>query len=436
MMKKKTVFFFLALAGWLVYGEIPLKEAIEQGIAMNAACRDQAWEVRSLENEQKIAALKKWFNLGLSASYLYKSEQMEIVIPPVSIGPGAVMPGSRLKAGAKDNYDLKLQVSQPLFFGNILSNTDRLQAVKTAGQREILLLAKIQAAAGIKRSYFQYRLYEGQMDSLQALKKRLDLHLQKLRAYFKEELITKSDLLETEARLKEQELNLEELGDQMARERIHFRSLCGLDIADIEKHYTAETIGLAEALAYFKAHHPLLHSLDQQLEALRLQEKIVNGGYLPHLAGFAEVHYGKPGIDFFANEWSAYFQGGISLDWKLFNWNKRKYETEIVRFAAEKVKNGQQDFIKENEKLLSQLYETRETYKRKLAVVKDLVDIAGQDIALKAKLLEEQQLANIDYLGALTQGERYTSMQNTILMQLELLQVNIDQIIGRFAEDR
>jgi len=169
--------------------------------------------------------------------------------------------------------------------------------------------------------------------------------------------------------------------------------------------------------------------------SLRKGDEVLSFNGSP-VAGFAELHYGKPGIDFFANEWSAYFQGGISLDWKLFNWNKRKYETEIVRFAAEKVKNGQQDFIKENEKLLSQLYETRETYKRKLATVKELVDIAGQDIALKARLLEEQQLANIDYLGALTQGERYTSMQNTILMQLELLQVNIDQIIGRFAEDR
>lgn len=436
MMKKKTVFFFLALVGWLAYGEIPLKEAIKQGIALNATCRDQEWEVRSLETAQKIAALKKWFNLGLSASYLYKSEQMEIVIPPINAGPGIVTPGNRLVAGAKDNYDLKLQVSQPLFTGHILSNTDRLQAIKTVAQGDLLLSSKIQATADIKRSYFQYRLYRGQLDSLEALQERLNLHLQKMRAYFKEELIKKSDLLETEARFKEQQLNLEELGDQITRERIHFRDLCGLDIADIEKDYTGETIELPAALAYFKAHHPLLHFFDRRLEALRLQEKIVNGGYLPQVAGFAELHYGKPGIDFFANEWSAYFQGGISLDWKLFDWNKRKYETEIIRFGGEKIKNERQDFIKKNEKLLSQLYETREAGRRKLAIVKELVDIAGQDIALKEKLLDEQQIANIDYLEALTQGERYTSMQNTILMQLELIQVNIDHIIGRLEEDR
>ena len=46
---------------------------------------------------------------------------------------------------------------------------------------------------------------------LQVLIKQLQLHHGKLQHYFREELIRKSDLLETETKIREQEMNLRDL---------------------------------------------------------------------------------------------------------------------------------------------------------------------------------------------------------------------------------
>jgi len=399
---------------------VSMEDAIQKGLERAGAYRNLALEEKSLELEKRTAQMKKFFSLDAAGSYLFRSEQMEITFP-----------GMSLKAGAKHNYDLNFSLKQPLFTGNILSNAVKLSELELAVAQNRALLEKIDIAAEIKSSYFNYRLLRDKKNSLETLIRQLDLHLRKLEDFYREELIRKTDLLETRRKLREQELNVEDLNQLIGAEGIRFERLCGLDIGIVDAGYVENVDNYEGALAAFKSSHPLLKTLDRNLAMLFTRGKMVKGEYLPQAAGFAEVHYGRPGVDFFKNRWQLYFQGGVNFSFKLFDWDKKKRELLVLDYAGEKVKNQRDDFILEGEKLLKQLFAGKGSLERKIDILDDLVQTAAEDVGLKADLYREQQVSNIDYLDALTTKERYESMKKESMMQLELVKVSINRVIGK-----
>jgi outer membrane protein TolC len=170
------------------------------------------------------------------------------------------------------------------------------------------------------------------------------------------------------------------------------------------------------------------------MAALELKKKIRQGEALPRISAFSEIHYGKPGIDFFKNQWSLYFQAGISVDFTLFQWSKKKRDITIISNQLKKLANQKAEWIKRGKTSLAQLYETLATLSRKLELINQLADITHRDIQLKEKLLQEQQLSNLDYLAALTGNQKNLFQANDIIAQKELIKVYINKAIGISAE--
>ncbi len=431
-----TILLFPAIsAAQQAAGPVSLEEAVRAGIAMDLETKNYLLDTHSRAAAEAGARSAKGFSLDWSALYLYKSEQMEIVMPDMTPAPGVVIPGSRMTAGAKHNTDIKLALSQPLYTGGALSGAVKLQNLQGSIAGNLLLLSKIQAAAEIKTSYFTYRLLKSRLASLDVLLKQLELHQQRLQDFFREDLVRKSDLLETAAKIHEQTLNRRDLEQQLEQEKINFKALCGYDITAIEENYLETDMEFEQAQDYFNMHHPVLKSFAKRFSALGVNEELVKAKYLPHLGAFAEIHYGKPGIDFFANQWSFYFQGGFSIDMKLFDWNKKKQDLKVLNYELEKLENEKLDFVNGVNKGLQQLFTAKKSVLEKLSTLEQLVQIATEDSELKEQLLKEEQIANIDYLAALTQKERYISMRNTLKIQCELIKVNINLLSGKFETE-
>jgi outer membrane protein TolC len=408
---------------FLSFSEIPLHQAVIQGIQKNVEFKNHLLQNKNLLLTKQNTLAKNRFSINSSASYRFQSEQMDIMFP-----------GTSMTVGTKHNFDFKVALYQPIYTGGVLQNMVRLDLIKSAIEKNQTFLSKIMAAAAVKGSYFNYRLMTSQLNSLNLLIKELKLHYKKQRDYYREELIKKSDLLETEAKLQEQILISEDLKLSIQKEKINFKSLCNYNLEEIEKNYSEAIHNLTDSLAYFKAFHPIVESLDEKIRMLALKEKTIKGEYHPQIGGFAEVHYGKPGIDMFANQWSFYFQGGINVSYKIFNWNKKKRDIQIVHYEMEKLKNNKADFIRNVEMTLEQLFSAVQSSQSKLATINQLIEIANEDVKLKKNLFLEQQISNIDFLSSLTKKQRYISKKHTILAQMELVRLRINQAIGRIEE--
>ena len=433
-MKPTLMVSIILCSGFHLCSSITLQQAIQQGIKNNFQCQNQVLQEKIQLIRQQSARLNRLFTITAGGSYLYRSQEMEIILPDVQAAPGMVIPGKRIQAGTKHNFDLKISLYQPLYTGNILSNLTRLEAINMKQEKNQTLLTKIETAAAIKISYYNYRSYLNKELAYQSMVKQLKLHRQKLANLFKEELITESSVLETEAKIQEWKLKLADLHLLKQQEKISFRKLCDLDIETISHHAQEHITDMMKSFAFFKQNHPMVSSLTQKMAALEYQKKIKRGETRPQVGGFSELHYGKPGIDFFKDQWSLYFQAGITIDLKLFQWNRSKRDITILDHQMAQLANQKKDVIKRGKTNLDQLFERLATLDEKMKMMQDLSAITRRDIQLKEQLLMEQQLSNLDYLAALTRNEQLVSQLNDLKVQQELVKVLINKTIGRYSE--
>lgn len=415
--------------------KIPLTTAIQEGLKKDYGYRNAALDLERASLQQQFSGKNKLFRIDFDANYFYKSETMVIDFPSVDV-PGLItIPGRKIEAGVHHNYDLKLSLTQPIFTGGILTNRVKLDEVRQAIALNQKILQKNEIAGLIKSSYFQYHLLSRHKQSLLILEKTLNIHRQRLQDLFNENLVRKSDLLETLSKIEEIKARVTDNEQAVEKERIYFHKLCGYYPEQIDAAYTEEFIPFDEAFSYFKQHHPVLKTLEHQSILLSLQRKIASGKYLPHLSTFAEFHYGRPGIDFFEKKWSLYFQGGIVLTIPVFDWNRLRTQKTLLDYEAQKLTNQKNKFLKDASASLTTLYSSIEKLEDKKAHINQLLEYSKEDATLKEALYSEQQVPNVDYLAALFAREKNALLLQEIDIQIESLRVRINTLIGKSKEE-
>lgn len=431
---KKYCLIVLLLGVLPLSGKISLPDAIKKGLNQDYNLKNQELAIKAIRSQQEIAAKRKRFSVNFNSSYLFKSMKMELELPDMTPLPGITIPGTNREVGALHNFDLNLGVAQPLYSGGILSSGVEKEEIREAVEESRLRLKQAETAGAIKTAYFNHHLLVQKRKSLEKLQRNLELHWTKLRDYFQEELIRKSDVLETRTKIEEVAMQLSDLDRAIAEQRILFHHLCNIEATEIDDTYREPEQNFEQASAFFSQHHPMLKALTHQLKLTEVQCKVISGKYRPQINGFAEVHYGKPGLDFFKNRWGLYFQGGISLSLPIFNWNLKREELAMADISARQIENRRQDFIKENQKRLKQLFSTLQALRTKLDHLERAIALAREDASLKEQLYRENQIDNIDYLSAVITAERYLSMKYELQFQLELVKVSINTVTGYMAE--
>jgi outer membrane protein TolC len=432
-----VLFFFL---GTFVFSrqtveKISLTKAIEEGLNTNYEYLNTILDEQSAALQRQISSKDKLFRIDFDASYLYKSETMIIGIPAVEIPGIYTVPGREIEAGLHHSYDLNIGLTQPLFTGGILSNSIKLNEVRQAIEANQKILKVNEFAGLIKSSYFQFHLLTQKKQSLQILEKNMELHRQRIEDLRSEGLVRKSDLLETLSKIEEIQANISDIEQAIESERIHFYKLCGHYPEEIEAAYKEEPINRNAALSYFEENHPVLKTLQNQADILTLQKKINSGKYLPQVSGFAELHYGKPGIDFFKKKWALYFQGGIVLSLQVFEWNRLRGEKILLDYQEQKLLNEKNKFIQDVAASLEILFISLQKLEEKKAHITQLLEYSKEDADLKEALYVERQIPNVDYLEALLTQEKNALLLQEIQIQIERIKVNINTLIGKSKED-
>jgi outer membrane protein TolC len=433
---KKKVFLILMGVVFTLAAKVPLSQAVVNAWKISPNISSQRLEEDAVATAELTALRQKYFSVIFNGSYRYTSDKVQVKISdfPFPLSPN-IPPGTIVLSAPNDNFDLKLSLVQPIYSGGVLSNAVRVEAIRGAAERDLTRLKKIELAGKVKSSFFNHRLFCKKRDSLSLLLSILNLHQGKLEQMYREELVRKSDLLETQAKADEIRLNLEDLEQLIRSEALSFNTLCGYDPQDIDAAPAAGPESFASAREFLLAGHPLLRSMDEKERILRIQKKSIAGAYLPQVNAVAELHYGRPGQNFFVNQWTAYIVGGISVSMPVFNWNRSSRDRNLADIAARKLENQRADFIRESEKSLRQMFSYQESLGKKLVLLDGLVANAAEDARLKEKLYEENQIDHSDFLAALTNQEKYLANREELLAQVELLKVGIDTLIGKCEEE-
>ncbi|HSQ36189.1 MAG TPA: TolC family protein [Candidatus Binatia bacterium] len=435
---KKTLLLLLLASGILPAAKVPLSQAVANAWKISPGIDSQRLEKDAATIARLTALRQKYFSVHFYGSYRYSSDRVEVTLSdfPFPVGAG-LAPDTTVLSAPRDNVDLKMSLFQPLYSGGMLSNAAGMEAVRAAAEGELLRLKKIEMAGKVKKSFYSHRLFSRKRDSLNLLLDTLKLHQDRLENLYREELVRRSDLLETRARADEIRLSLLDLEQLIEAEALHFKMLCGYEpdaIAADPLRPGADSV--ETAMEFLLARHPLLGSLDERARIVQLQKRSISASRLPQVHAVLELHYGRPGQNFFADQWKLYALGALNVSLPVFDWNRAGRDKKLADIAACKLENQRSDFIRESEKNLRQLFAEKKSLGKKFVLLDGLVANAAEDAGLKEKLYEENQIDHNDYLAALTGHERYLANRDELLAQMELIEVGIQTLIGKCEEER
>ncbi len=433
-MKKNLIFFIFALTAITISAKIPIEKAIKNGIKISSELRDNSLESKILKADNRIKRSAGLLNINTSFNYLYRSEKVEINLPDIQAAPGMTIPGMEIRGGTNHTYDLSVKLIQPIFTGYTVSGmikTNELQQALNLSRRKLL---ELMLTGRIKTIYFNHLLFSRQISSITTLEKKIRNHLGRLEDLFREDLVGKSSILETRLKLREISLSKEEIENTLDTLTSVFLELTDHKIEEISKTHRENIGDKKSSMEIFISEHPSLKLLSDQKKLIRVNKKITNGKDLPKVGGFAEIHYGIPGINFLGDEWGVYFQGGISVSMEVFNWGRSKKANSINNLKLEKLKNRELDLTRRTRFRLSELFSTLESLEKRETTFDEMIRISEEESDLKKMLFEEKQISNKDYLDSVLNVENLRSLKEKTSLQTDLIKVEINTMIGKKGE--
>jgi outer membrane protein len=371
----------------------------------------------ALSEDARLAGIEA----GVSAAESRVADAFGAFQPDISAGfraayvselPEMEQPAGTVEVGVRDTYAANLTARQLIFAGftrreglAAAENQLAAQRYQRAMREDALRFSLLQAAYG-------YSLADLSVESLEASLARLELNRRRVDSFFAQGFASELDLLEIDASIDELRLELRQQQADRRNALISLRTLSGaedLETLAVEDRYlklpAVDGIGIDPELLGANAE---LQASEYNVRAREIEAQLHRGSWYPKLSAFGSLNYGRPGANFFADEWQFYYQGGIEVSLDIWDGGARGNAQERDEALKNEVLASRRELLtgllsrgrQTEEALLSvdlQLTTARgllENKQRKYELVQQLWE-AGEQSTLEV-LEAEQELTSAD----------------------------------------
>jgi len=407
-----------ALKSQPTYELLKLTEAIEMAKQNNLTLKQQAERVNIVMRELNVQKAGLFPQISANGTYNYTSEIPEIQIPQTPI---------TIEAGVRNLYDLNIKFQQSLFTGfrrlNLVNaaNEDLNSTISRSRtfQNEILFQ--------VYNIFYTAQLNQVQRRVLQASLNRAEKDLTTTRHFYMAGQVSAFDTL----RVANQNLNIKtEINKLTHQYEVILNQLAFIlnipENRDIDQ-YSETTIdfqleSLETYLNIALSNRPEVNEIHHQIQSKNYQKKIVKSSFYPQVYGQAVFHYGKPGANFFENEWMDYLTVGISFQWELWNMSRRRQQLKQANYTLNIFTHEQKKTIESIKK------EVKEGYQNLLSD-RDQIELTQQ---LFRQERERYRIINNQYNQGLASSLDLTEAESALTTaELRLQQNKISWYINR-----
>jgi len=309
------------------------------------------------------------FNINGSASW--QNEVTEVVIPlPAGFPPlqGPVIP--------KDQYKLTLDISEPVYDGNVTNYQKRLEKFNLNVDKKnvdaTLYLLKDQ----VNQLYFSMLLTQQNILLLSNTKKQLELKLSEVESAVRNGVLLpmNADLIRAEI------INIEQNMYELSMDRTaSLHMLSELISTPIDERSLVVLPVIPDPGQQYENKRIEYELFDIQRNRVNLMKNMVTTKWNPKFLAFGQLGFGRPGYNFLSSDIAPMVMVGARLTWNPWNWNANKNEKKIFDIQGDILKNQQETFDKS----------LRVTTQKILSDIKKLSDLLAGDqqlIGLRAEI--------------------------------------------------
>ena len=277
---------------------------------------------------------------------------------------------------SKDQYQAALEVNQLVWDGGVVNAQKKMIKASSEAEKQKLEVDLYALNDRINNLFFGIMLIKEQLNVNRILQDELARNYQRMQSYLKNGLIQQADLDAVKVEqinAAQQETDLKSVLKSYCQMLSVFTGLQVNENTELEKPL------LPVVNENIQNKRPELSLFESQKNVLESQKKTIVAGNLPKIGLFIQGGYGRPGFDFFNNDFTSFYIGGVRLSWNISGFYTQKNELK-------KIETGQKN-----------------------------VDIMKETFLFNTNLLTTQQLNEIDKLrSTLKNDEEIILLRNNI----------------------
>jgi outer membrane protein TolC len=256
-----------------------------------------------------------------------------------------------------NTYGLRLNLQQPIFTGFRLKSSVEVARFNLAASTVGYQQQRMELVYEIKKAYWQLYLTREMVVVLTENVKAVETHLKDARNFFRQGLITQEDVLRTEARLSNSELQLSETQNRVKMAELNLNHILGLPLdaqIQLNSRLNPDETEIAalnpKAVDLALERRPEIQAAEFRLRAAQSSLTLAKSGYFPQLFLNGNYNYDRPNQrilpaeDKFRDTWDL----SLALSFELWNWGKTanlKQQAEARLKQSQQTMNNLKDLI-------------------------------------------------------------------------------------------
>lgn len=278
--------------------------------------------------------------VGLGATYRYTSEVME-----QTFGVGPI--SRTLTFGDGHTADLNLGVTTPVFTGGELSGQARAAAVGVEAAALRTQATALDITRDVRIAFYATLGRDEQANASRLAVERLHRHVEEIAAAARAGAMSEESRLRALERLRQAEQR--ELRAAAARDSAAV--VLGRLVGRPDRAITpvgdlgASLLSGHDVSAGHVAERPDLAALAREEERQALLAQALRGRLWPRVGADLRAHYGRPGVDLIANDWTPYATAAVSLDWPLWDSGARTSAASQAAARARQIAARRDDVV-------------------------------------------------------------------------------------------
>ena len=349
----------------------------------------------------------------LSGQATYQSEVTEVNLPAA--------PGIIVQPLSKDQYRIQADVNQLIYDVGAIKQQKNIQQLTYDVEQQKVEVELYKLKERINQLFLGVLYLDEQLKQVELIKADLNNGISRVEAQVNNGVAFKSNLNVLKAEL----LRTDQRAIELKASRKGYIDVLSLFINQPLPENTKLGRPAADgSVLATDIQRPELKLYSTQEKLLGGQYKLVDSRNKPKASLFVQGGYGRPGLNFFKNQFDFYYTTGVRLNWSFGGLYTQKREKKIIELNQKTVDIQKEVFLFNTNTQLKQQQSEVEKLQKLIATDNEIIElrIKVKDAA-KAQLENGVITAN-DYLREVNAED--LARQSLISHQIQLLQAQIN----------
>lgn len=406
---------------------LTLKYCHETAVKNYPLIKQKQLLVESSNLKLKNAGINYLPKIDINAQATYQSDVTQIQLPSPTVDFGPNYPANLPKptitmhtvdSPAKDQYKISLDISQIIFDGGLTNASKKVEVAGLAADTQKVSVDIYQIKEKINQLFFSILFLQEKDKLTDIIKKELEEKIKSMESGVKNGILLPSiaDALKAEI-IKTDQQKIEIKYARIASYKM---------LSELMAEKLSDNISLK--LPEFSLTNnnefsrPEYLFFDLQSKRIEASQILLGKKYSPKLIGFAQLGYGRPGLNMFKTTFDSFYIVGAKLTWNVWDWKQTSRDVQILNLQKDIINTQKETFEKNiNVSIQNEL--------ANIDKIQELMKMDAELISLRESITKRSasQMQN----GVITTTEYISDLNNESMAKLNLFTHKLQLLLAK-----